>query len=230
VRPIAAVRARMWLAHGRTADAARWARSRGVSADDEVSYLREYEHLTLARLLLQEPDARLDRLLHRLLTAAQDSGRAGSLIEVQVLQALAAQAQGDRDTAADRLRRAVALAEPHGYVRVFTEHGATVTALLTSLENQPGDGAYPRQLLAAAQGRTPGRRHERDPLSEREAEVLRLLASDLDGPQIARALVVSVNTVRTHTKSIYAKLGVNSRRAAVHRAQDLGLLAPGPLA
>jgi LuxR family transcriptional regulator, maltose regulon positive regulatory protein len=230
VRPIAAVRARAWLAHGRTADAARWARSRGLSADDEVSYLREYEHLTLARLLLQEPDTRLDRLLLRLLTAAQDSGRAGSVIEVLVLQALTAQAQGDPVSAADPLRRALALAEPHGYVRVFTEHGAQVTALLKALTKEPGESAYPRQLLAAAQGQAPERRPERDPLSEREAEVLRLLASDLDGPQIARALVVSVNTVRTHTKSIYAKLGVNSRRAAVHRAQDLGLLAPGPRA
>jgi LuxR family maltose regulon positive regulatory protein len=67
-----------------------------------------------------------------------------------------------------------------------------------------------------------------EPLSERELEVLRLLGTDLDGPAIARHLVVSLSTVRTHTKNIYAKLGVNNRRAAVTRAADLNLPAPHP--
>ena len=64
-------------------------------------------------------------------------------------------------------------------------------------------------------------------MSDRELEVLRLLATDLDGPEIARELVVSLSTIRSHTKSIYSKLGVNSRRAAVRRGEELGLLGPG---
>ena len=88
--------------------------------------------------------------------------------------------------------------------------------------------AYPRRLLGAfdrTTGAAAPNRAWSDPLSARELDVLRLLATDLDGPEIARELVVSLNTVRTHTKNIYAKLGVNSRRAAVTRAGELGLLA-----
>ncbi|MDQ3937627.1 MAG: LuxR C-terminal-related transcriptional regulator, partial [Chloroflexota bacterium] len=89
--------------------------------------------------------------------------------------------------------------------------------------------AYARRLVEAFDRRSserPRRQPLIEPLSERELEVLRLLASDLDGPAIARELVVSLNTLRTHTKNIFAKLGVNSRRAAVRRAAELQLLRP----
>ena len=135
------------------------------------------------------------------------------------------------DAALAGLQAAVLLAEPEGYVRLFAEEGAPMTALLKALPKPSSPPGYVRRLLAAT-ARTahpaparPGNLVE--PLSERELDVLRLLGSDLDGPDIARALSVSLNTVRTHTRNIYAKLGVTSRRAAVRQAQVLDLL-PGP--
>ncbi|WP_396134723.1 LuxR C-terminal-related transcriptional regulator [Cellulomonas sp. ATA003] len=126
-------------------------------------------------------------------------------------------------------------ADDPGYVRLLLDEGAPVLALLRALAARADAPAHTRRILAAARPTTPTGAPTRalvDPLSAREIDVVRLLASDLDGPDIARTLVVSVNTVRTHTKSIYTKLGVNSRRAAVRRAHELGLLtsagAPGP--
>ena len=120
------------------------------------------------------------------------------------------------------LERALWLAEPEGYVRVFVGEGAPLRTLLEALLRTHPGWAYPRRLLGS---RAPASQGIVDPLSPRELDVLRLLASDLDGPDIARELVVSVNTLRTHTRNIYAKLGVTSRRAAVSRADELGLLA-----
>jgi LuxR family maltose regulon positive regulatory protein len=155
----------------------------------------------------------------RLLDAAEAGGRVGSAIEILVLLALAFQVQRDVAAARVRLERALALAEPEGYVRIFVDEGPAMVALL-----QSGDSgsAYVRQLRAAAGQPTTTRRQSlAEPLSERELEVLRLLETELNGPEIARQLMVSLNTVRTHTKNIYAKLGVNTRRAAVRRAFEL---------
>lgn len=184
VRPVAATPARVQLFAGDLAGALAWARRRGLAADDDPSYLREYEHLTFARVLLAlhraEPGApHLDDavgLLRRVLHAARDGDRTAA-----VLEALAEAVPG--------------MATP-----------ATTTGAGT-LSSIRGSSALPPERL-----------------SDRELEVLRLLAGDLDGPGIARHLVVSVHTVRTHTKSIYAKLGVNSRRAAVRRATELSLI------
>jgi LuxR family maltose regulon positive regulatory protein len=151
------------------------------------------------------------------------------VIELLVLQALAHHAGRDVPAALDALGRAVTLAEPEGYLRVFADEGSPMVALLKALARQGTAGAYVRRLLAAVtrdEGPTPVRHGLVEPLSERELDVLRLLGSDLDGPEIARELSVSLNTMRTHTKNIYAKLGVTSRRAAVRQAQELDLL-PG---
>jgi LuxR family maltose regulon positive regulatory protein len=126
------------------------------------------------------------------------------------------------------LERAAALAEPEGYVRVFADEGAVMARLLKTATNQRDASSYLRRLLAATV--TPAARGPVDqpliePLSERELDVLRLLESELDGPNIARELTVSLATVRTHTRNVYAKLGVNDRRAAVRRATELGLLS-----
>ena len=119
-----------------------------------------------------------------------------------------------------------ALAAPEGHVRVFLDEGPSVTALLTALARQGAPRPYVRRLLAAraADDVAPVRQALIEPLSTRELEILRLLGSDLDGPGIARELVVSLNTLRTHTKHIFSKLDVNTRRAAVRRAGELGLL------
>ena len=236
VRPVAAVKARAWIAQGSLWAAWGWAREHGIAAADELSYLHEFEHATLARLLLAQGtrDRADDRiaaaieLTERLLAAAQDGGRSGSAIDILVVQALARHARDDVTGALASLARAVALAEPEGYVRIFIDEGPPMAALLKLAAKPRNASSYVRLLLGAVvtvEGRAPVEQPLIEPLSERELEVLRLLESDLDGPDIARELTVSLATVRTHTRSIYAKLGVNSRRAAVRRAAELGLLS-----
>jgi LuxR family transcriptional regulator, maltose regulon positive regulatory protein len=235
VRPVPAQRARMLLRRGRLADALDWARAQGLAAHDELSYVREYEHVTLARILLSQDDGsgRPGRtaygLLDRLRAAAEEGGRTGSLIEILALQALAHHAEHGRHDipgALALLEQALRPAESEGYVRVFVGEGGPMAALLEALAQRNPTWAYPRRLRAAFHREPAGPAGQGlvDPLSPRELDVLRLLATDLDGPGIARELVVSLNTVRTHTKNIYAKLGVTSRRAAVSRAGELGLL------
>jgi LuxR family transcriptional regulator, maltose regulon positive regulatory protein len=220
VRPVPAVRARVYLTQGRVAETLRWAEERRLSADDELTYVREYEHITLARALLAQRDDGASGLLERLLAGARAGHRTGSVIEILVLQALARQALGDRATALATLEEALALAEPEEYVRLFLDEGPPMAALL----RQAGAHDYARRLLASS-GPTGGLQQTGliEPLSDRELDVLRLLRSELDGPEIARELTVSLNTLRTHTKHIYAKLGVTSRRAAVRRAEELDL-------
>lgn len=239
VRPVSALRARLWVRQGRLDEAFAWARERVLSIEDELSYLREFEHLTLARLLTarfaaggDERDlADANRLLERLLQAADGGDRSGSVLEVLVLQALAAQLCGDTALAKESLHRALRLAAPEGYARIFLDEGAAMVALLQVAADHGRAPAYVSRLLGAgsagqkAESRTPTSKGPLvEPLSGREREVLRLLATDLGGPDIARELVVSLSTVRTHTRSIYAKLGVTSRRAAVRRARELDLL------
>jgi LuxR family maltose regulon positive regulatory protein len=235
VRPVPALRARVWIAQGRLGEALGWAREQGLSVDGDLSYLREFEHITLARLLLArykgeraEGSAHeAARLLERLLPAAEEGGRTGRVIEILVLRALAHQALGDLPAALGFLDRAVTLAEPEGYVRIFADEGAPITALLRAAAKQGPRRDYARRLLAAASGTEHHDAAEQaliEPLSDRELDVLRLLGSELDGPAIARELMVSLNTMRTHTKNIYAKLAVTNRRAAVRRAAELNLL------
>ena len=131
VRPIAAMKARVWVKQGRLNDALAWAREQGLSVTDELSYLREYEHLTLARVLVaRHGDDRVGdsirealSLLERLVSAADAGKRTGSVIEALVLQALAHAAQGDLSRALTSLERALTLAEPEGYVRIFVDEG-----------------------------------------------------------------------------------------------------------
>ena len=236
VRPLPAQEARILLRQGRLAEANAWARARGLSPHDDLAYLREFEHVTLARVLLAQ--STLDpsdgsardafALLGRLLREAEDGQRTGNVIEILVLLALAHQVRGDMPAALAALGRALALGEPEGYVRVFLDEGAPMAALLQDAANRGIAPDYVRHLLADfghAHDRTPIKQPLVEPLSERELDVLRLLATDLAGPEIARELVVSLSTVRSHTKAIYAKLGVNSRRSAVTRAEELDLLS-----
>jgi LuxR family transcriptional regulator, maltose regulon positive regulatory protein len=236
VRPIPAVRAREWILQGRLGDARGWVREQGLSVEDDLSYLREFEHVTLARLLLVQ--YRTERsvssgqqaldLLHRLLQAAEDGARTGSVIEILSLQALAHHARGETAAALMPLQRALRLAEPEDYVRLFVDEGQPMAALLKSAADSGTDTtSYARRLLNFFDKRRPratGAAGPVEQLSDRELDVLRLLVTDLGGPDIARELVLSLNTVRTHTKNLYAKLGVNSRREAVRRAEELDLL------
>ncbi len=260
VRPVPAIRARLHTRAGDLSAARAWVRAAGLAATDEISYLREYEQVTLARVLLAECATTDDRssmdeaisLLERLEVAAQAGGRTATLIELAVLRALARAASGDLDEALESLQRAVALAGPERWIGVFLDEGAPLRRLLGLLRPTGRDSAFLRVLdsaatahaawvattpvTPAADSRSPSSRAQAgrdipppdshrllDPLSSREREVLRLLASDLDGPGIARQLSVSLATVRTHTQHIYAKLGVNNRRAAVRRGHQFNL-------
>ena len=236
VRPVPALKARVWIAQGRLSEALGWAHEQGLSVDDDLSYLREFEHITLARMLLaryrdEHAEASIHeatRLLERLLPAAEAGGRTGHVIEILVLRALAHQMLGDIPTALASLERAMTLAEPEGYVRVFIDEGPPMASLLRAVAKQGIARNYVRRLLAAVsetEHGSPVKQALIEPLSERELDVLRLLGTELDGPAIARELMVSLNTMRTHTKNIYAKLAVTNRRAAVRRAQELDLLS-----
>jgi len=144
-----------------------------------------------------------------------------------VQQALAHEAQGDIPPALVSLERALALAEPEGYVRIFVDEGGPMAALLREAAKQGTTPSYVNQLRAAfgkAEGRRPVTQLLIEPLSKRELEVLGLLGTELNGPEIARELMVSMSTMRTHSRNIYSKLGVHNRRAAVRRAEELNLL------
>jgi LuxR family maltose regulon positive regulatory protein len=247
VRPIVALKARVWIAQGRLGDALGWVREQHLSVDDELGYLHEFEHITLARLLLAratsdnadhtllEAMGFLERLLH----AAEARERIGSVIEILLLQALAHQTHGDIPAALASLERALTLAEPEGYVRIFVDEGAPMAVLLQAALAGGIMPSYVETLLAAVpthdqrravhdQAVTPSPPHPVtlslvEPLSVRERDVLRLLRTELSGPEIARELMVSLNTLRTHTKNIYDKLGVSNRRAAVRRAEERDL-------
>jgi LuxR family maltose regulon positive regulatory protein len=237
VRPIAAVKARIRINQGELSDAADWAGERRVSVSDDVSYLREFDHLTLVRLLIAQhrshPDASSIReavgLLDRLAEAATQSARSGSLLEIGILQALARHAQDEPGLAVEVLERTLRESpDPGGYRQLFLDEGEPMVSLLRAADRGHA-GDHPRRLLrggAPSAGRfaPPSPAPAAAGLSDRELQVLRLLESTMSGPEIARELYVTLNTFRSHTKHIFNKLDVGSRPAAVSRARERGLL------
>jgi LuxR family maltose regulon positive regulatory protein len=242
VRPVAALKAQVWLKQDRLAEALGWVREQGLSVEVDICFTREFEHITLARVLIAAGKSEREvgsleqatRLLGRLLQAAETGGRLGSAIQILLLQALAFQAQDNLPLALPPLERALTLAEPEGYVRIFVDEGEALRLLIEKRSHNrdhPLSGYADKLLAAFTQPVTSPNSaliHQKsdliEPLSERELEVLKLLQSELSGPEIARQLIVSLNTLRTHTNNIFKKLGVNNRRAAVRRAEELALL------
>jgi LuxR family maltose regulon positive regulatory protein len=232
IRPIPAVKARVLIGANQLNDAAVWAAGHEFSSKDASDYLKEYECLTYVRLLLAQHRARANpagvataaRLLDQLLDSARSDGRWGSVVEIHMLTALTREAKGDRSSAVDCLSAAFTTApEPGAYVRLFLAEGEPMQTLLRHAQRHGAADGHPARVLAAHE--RPASNHALvDPLSERETQVLRLLDSDLTGPEIANTLFVSHNTVRTHTRHIFAKLQVTTRRSAVIRAGELGLL------
>jgi len=244
VRPIAALRARVWIRQGRLTEALSWAREQGLSAHDDLSYLREFEHITLARVLLAEyKRERVERSIHRsmgllerLLQAAEDGKRMGSVIEILVLHALAYEVQGDRPTALAPLERALSLAAPEGYVRIFVDEGLPMAGLLSEAAANGIMPGYTARLLAAFEAEE----HESEdesylppalpaqsvvgPLSQRELEVLQLVAQGLSNREISQRLFLTLSTIKGHNRIIFSKLMVQRRTEAVVRARELGLL------
>jgi len=246
LRPIPAMRARMSIAQGDLADAEAWATTSSVSGVADVDHRREFELLTHARLLIAQNREQRDgnladstmMLLDKLRAAADTLGRGRSVFETHVLSALTLDSQGHGSQAVESLERAwAAAAEPDSHVRLMLDEGAPMLELLRQVSKSSTGSARAQRLLdiasATAQESTGApQRLERstrpgtlvDALSDRELHVLRLLATDLSGPEIASELFVSIHTIRTHTKRIFTKLDVTNRRAAVSRARELGLL------
>ena len=242
--PVPSQRARLLLAQGDTAAAARWTQQRGLRPDDEPGYPQEREYLVLARVLLaQDRPGQALTLLDRLLAQAATGGCIGSVIEIRALQALAHQARRDEPAAMAALVEALTLSCPQGHVRVFADEGPPMGALLGRLvaahraKQAPARRiplsclarlvqAFDGKLNAAAAlrpelGTVPGLI---EPLTGRELEVLRLLAAGKSNQRIAHDLVVALNTVKKHVTHVLGKLGAANRTEAVARARDLGLI------
>ena len=244
LNPFPAQRARLLLAQGEVAAAARWTHETGLHADDEPCYPREPGYLVLARVLLaqQLPDEAL-ALLDRLHAAAVAQGRVGSVIEAGALRALALAACGQDADAVNALAEVLTLACPQGYVRVFADEGPPMAALLGQLiaSQRAGQAAagVPLGCLARLQrafdvGHTgPGSRYGTAPatvpglveqLTSRELEVLGMLAAGKSNQAIADQLVVTLDTVKKHVSHLLGKLGAANRTEAVTRARELGLI------
>jgi LuxR family maltose regulon positive regulatory protein len=245
-----AAQAQIALTQGNLVAAIRWADSSGLHPDDDVIYVYEDAYLTFARVCIAQAQADASnekavlqsvlRLLDRLLHAAEAGGRSSSVIAILILRALAFQAQHDLHAALHTLTRVLMLAEPEGYVRVFVGEGAPMVTLLHAAYQRGMAPTYVAALLAAsgtvdtgiksvplsAPGATTLTSSHPlvEPLSSRESEVLHLIAAGKSNAEIAHTLVIAVSTVKTHTNTIFGKLGVTSRTHAVARARDLHLL------
>jgi LuxR family transcriptional regulator, maltose regulon positive regulatory protein len=241
VRPVAALKARVWIRQGRLTEALGWAHGRDLFVDDDLSYLREFEHITLVRALIARYTSdRVDgsihqaiRLLERLLRAAEAGERAGSMIEILVLQALAHHAQGDIHAALMPLERALTIAEPEGYIRIFVDEGIPMAQILSEAVARGIMPDYISKLLAVFEAEQqknedksylPPAQPLIEPLSQREVEVLQLIARGLSNHEISERLFLALNTVKGHNRKIFGKLQVQRRTEAVARARELGLL------
>jgi LuxR family maltose regulon positive regulatory protein len=225
VRQLEALQAHLWLVQGDVDAVAHWAEERQLKNDEEHPYL------ILPRLYLAQhrPDE-ASRLLTRLLQQAEANKWVNSMLSQLALQVRAFYDQGNTDNAMETLKRTLSLAERGGYIRIFLDQGAPMEKLLRQAAARGVALDYVKKLLAAfeREDQPPVADHLAapliEPLSERELEVLHLIAAGLSNPAIADTLVVSVNTVKTHVKRLYGKLGVNSRLRAVERARELDLL------
>ena len=236
-------RARLLLALGQAAMAERWTEERGLTADDEVSYLWERDYLVLARVLLarSEPDLAL-RLLGRLNKLAETQGRLESIIQIRAVWALALQSSGNHQAALALLADSLALARPEGYIRVFADEGPPLAGLLRSLISARQRGLVPAvsgaeqdhvNRVARAFGPSLREAEPADqaksalivPLTGRELEVLNFVAAGKRNNDIAQELVVTLDTVKKHVSNIMGKLGASSRTHAVSVARDHGLIS-----
>lgn len=232
----AAYRARLWLAQGNLAAAVRWAENSGLSPGDEIGYQREAEYTILARVIIAQnkPDEALT-LLDWLRDVTEANSLMGTVIESLVLQALALELKGDTGEATAKVEQALSLGEPEGYIRLFVDEGQPLAALLARVKLRKADSrvnTYFSRVLNAFEASEVNRGSTEtfiiqplvDPLSDRELEVLQLIADGLMNREIAQELIISPGTVKVHVKNIYSKLDVHSRTQAAARARELKLL------
>ena len=236
-RDLDAHEARLWLAEGDMVAAAGWAKANASIAVDDLSFRDMFPLLVLVRILIAQGELKdANRLITRLLAISEKAGAGRYVLELILLRALVRQARGESQKALSHMKQALTLAEPEGYIRSFIEHGPMMENLLLGCISQGIAVAYAGKLLDAFQAEVRDRAglpeagwgmsdiQQLDPLSDRELEVLRLLTTSLTQREIAEQLFISLHTLRSHVKSIYSKLDVHSRMAAVRRSQDLDLL------
>ncbi len=240
-RPVDAMKARIYLKQRRLSEAQKWVREHELSIHDEPSYLHEFEHITLAQVLIAEYQSNREErsildalgLLERLLKAAEDGKRMGSVLEILMTTVLAQRAHGDTSQAFATLERTLTLAYPEGYVRIFVNEGEPMRSLLLEfrsfIEKQSrGDHAlfgYVDKLLSAFVQPKDARPSKLiEPLSPRELEVLQLIAQGLSNDEIGKRLFLALDTVKGHNRKIFDKLQVQRRTEAVARARELDLI------
>ena len=226
---VAMTQVRLDLLQGQIQAATRWAGTANVRLDAEVRAEDEPRYLLWARVLLAQgaSDTALHLVIH-LLPGIEAAGRHGRLIELLALQALALYTQKAIPQAIDVLERALALAAPESYARLFVELGAPMAALLRHARARQILPDYIQQLLdafgtAPAPNGKPSGTSLPDPLTTREGEVLRLLAAGASNRAIAEELVITVGTVKKHLHNVFHKLQVVSRTQAIATARTLGL-------
>jgi LuxR family maltose regulon positive regulatory protein len=218
---VAICRAWLHLQQGRTDELARWIAEQHLDVA-RPGPLREAEYVMAAHILIaQGASSEALPLIDQLLAMAQQGSRNSVVIELFLLQARVFQAQGHLDSALASLHKAINLAEPEGYVRVFVDEGTPLLALLRQYMARFGAASYPTTLLTAC---TPDAEASPDALSERELEILRLIAAGMSNRQIADVLVLSVGTVKWHANNIFGKLNVKNRVQAIAKARESKLI------
>ena len=237
VHVVAAYQAQIWMELGHTDLWGQWLEERGISIEDKLSCRIESEHVVLARILIiQDRPEEADRLLERLIKNAQEGQRIVSVMEMRLVRAKALYAQAKIEETVQELKQALAQGESSGFIHVFTMEGKLIARLLAKVledkkwtqteQDLPCSTQYINKILSAfggaiAQPKIVG---IDESLSDREIEVLKLIAAGLTNQEIAERLFISLNTVRTHTKNINGKLDVHSRTQAIARAKKLGLI------
>lgn len=236
IQPLGALKTRILIKQGNLAVAKQWVEEQRLTVDDELSYLREHEHITLARYLLAEylkgniGKQGLLKFLERLLHVADDRQSIQSVIEILLLQAIANQA--DDNLWLEPLARALTLAEPEGYIRIFSNEGTDMQQLLLKAQTQDIKTNYISKILPTFEKtelaedsiNTLPNDSLVETLSKRELEVLKLIAQGLSNQEISDKLFRSLSTIKGHNRVIFAKLLVQNRTEAVAKARELGLL------
>ncbi|MCK5012103.1 MAG: hypothetical protein KAS98_16525, partial [Deltaproteobacteria bacterium] len=229
IKPLEAFRVRIWLKQCKLDTTLQWMQDRELDENEEYTFMHEWELMSFSRIYLAQ--GRLDKsvgLLQKPIKTAEERGRITRVVEMLLIQATALKAQGDTYEAISSLRKALSLAEPGGYIRIFVDEGQPIAELLEEILDAKIDvpRAYVKKLLSAFRISKLIKTDDGlvEHLSERELEVLRLIAAGLSNKKITDELFISLSTVKTHIRNIYSKLNVHSRTEVTVKAKEMDLL------